>query len=441
MPANPPIIYIHCHDAGRLIQPHGHTISTPELQRFADESIFFRQAYCVAPTCSPSRAALLTGRYPHQVGMLGLAHRGFLLNNYADHLGQRLQREGYTTALSGVQHVAPFQGYKEMIGYNEDFTIPEKNRRGIPHDEIDRRHAQAAASYIEKNAATPFYLECGFFYPHRPYPTAVSKPEGNTTPPPPYLPDTSETRADIAAYATAMQAGDAAFGIVFDALRRAGLWDRAIIIATTDHGPAFPWAKCNLNDQGTGVFLMMRLPGQHTPVQTDTMVTHMDIRPTIMEILGLPPEPQAEGKSLLPLLNNPHAKLHDELFSEVTYHAAYEPMRSIRTARHRYTRRFDTEWSSPVLPNIDPGPSKDLLLKSGLRETILAPETLYDLTLDPAENHNLITDPTYADVLSDLKSRLEAWMKRTNDPLLNGPVPAPPGAIVTPKEDLCYEKK
>ena len=443
MPANkPPIIYIHCHDAGRLIQPHGEAVATPELQRFAEEGIFFRRAFCAAPTCSPSRAALLTGRYPHQVGMLGLAHRGFLLNDYADHLGQRLQREGYVTALSGVQHVAPFEGYKEMIGYDEDMTIPEGKRGGIAHDEIDRRHAVAAAGYIGRNAGKAFYLECGFFFPHRPFPAVPVAENDVTLPsPPPYLPDAPETRADRLAYGTAMQASDASFGIVFEALKRAGLWDSAIIVVTTDHGPAFPWSKCNLNDQGTGVFMMMRLPGRSAPVQTDALVTHLDIRPTIMEVLGLPAEPEAEGKSLLPLLNNPAARIHDELFSEVTYHAAYEPLRSVRTERYRYVRRYDTEWKYSVLPNIDPGPSKELLLKAGLRDIVLAPEALYDLASDPAEKRNLIDDPALAGVVSDLKARLEAWMKRTGDPLLAGQVPAPPGAVVTPKSAPCYEVK
>src|SRR5690554_6782778 len=97
----PPVVYINCHDAGRLIQPHGHAIETPRLQQFAEQAIFFRNAHTVAPTCSPSRSGLLTGRYPHQTGMLGLAHRGFALEDKSEHLGSRLSRAGYLTALSG----------------------------------------------------------------------------------------------------------------------------------------------------------------------------------------------------------------------------------------------------------------------------------------------------------------------------------------------------
>ena len=81
----PNILYIHSHDTGRYIQPYGHAVPTPHLQKLAEQGTLFRNAHTVAPTCSPSRAGLLTGIYPHQNGMLGLAHRGFNLNDYDKH--------------------------------------------------------------------------------------------------------------------------------------------------------------------------------------------------------------------------------------------------------------------------------------------------------------------------------------------------------------------
>src|SRR5512142_997240 len=82
----PNILYIHSHDTGRYTQPYGHAVPTPNIQRLAEEGMLFRQAYCAAPTCSPSRAALLTGQSPHNNGMLGLAHRGFALYDYGHHI-------------------------------------------------------------------------------------------------------------------------------------------------------------------------------------------------------------------------------------------------------------------------------------------------------------------------------------------------------------------
>src|SRR3954454_2720500 len=82
----PNILYIHSHDTGRYLQPFGHAVPTPNLQRLAREGVLFRRAFSAAPTCSPSRAALLTGQCPHRNGMLGLAHRGFSMNDYSKHI-------------------------------------------------------------------------------------------------------------------------------------------------------------------------------------------------------------------------------------------------------------------------------------------------------------------------------------------------------------------
>ena len=87
----PNIIYIHSHDTGRYVQPYGHAIATPHIQKLAEQGILFRQAFCAAPTCSPSRAALLTGQSAHSSGMLGLAHRGFSLHDERQHLAHTLQ--------------------------------------------------------------------------------------------------------------------------------------------------------------------------------------------------------------------------------------------------------------------------------------------------------------------------------------------------------------
>lgn len=433
----PPVIYINCHDAGRLIQPFGHALKTPHLQRFAGESVFFRNAHTVAPTCSPSRAGLLTGRYPHQVGMLGLAHRGFALDDYSQHLASRLSKAGYLTALSGLEHVGAMTGREGAPVYDLNLSTHCKGTAG-GFEGKDRCCAEAAARFIEEQAgqSKPFYLECGLFYPHRPYPRVAAETSPGSPRPPAYLPDTPRTREDMRAYAAALQAADGCFGIVLDALRKTGLDRRAIIIVTTDHGPAFPWAKCNLNDPGTGVMLMMRLPGVDKPVQTDALVSQLDILPTIHEALGLPADKRFEGVSLLPLIKGEQPRLHEEIFSEVTYHAAYEPMRSVRTGRYRYVRRFADNWGHPVMPNIDDGPSRQELLSAGIRDMQVAPEELYDLAFDPAERRNLVHDPMHASVLGDMQGRLLRWMERTGDPLLKGPVPAPAGATVTPHTEL-----
>src|SRR5210317_136169 len=117
----PNILYIHSHDTGRYIQPYGHAVQTPVLQQLAEEGILFRQNFCICPTCSPSRAALLTGSYPHENGMFGLAHRGFELNDYGEHLQHTLQKTGYISVIAGGQHVAHGEPevFTKTIGYDD----------------------------------------------------------------------------------------------------------------------------------------------------------------------------------------------------------------------------------------------------------------------------------------------------------------------------------
>ena len=84
-----------------------------------------------------------------------------------------------------------------------------------------------------------------------------------------------------------------------------------------------------------------------------------------------------------------------------------------------------------MLPNVDDGPTKDLLIAHGWAERALPREELYDLLFDPGEAANLAGDPAYAEVRAELSERLETWMRETDDPLLDGDVEPPPGAEVT----------
>ena len=98
------VILIHTHDTGRYISPYGYPAQTNNLQKISNIGFTYRNAFTVAPTCSPSRAALLTGLYPHQNGMFGLAHRGSKLKDYQLHLSNFLKKNNYETALFGRPH-------------------------------------------------------------------------------------------------------------------------------------------------------------------------------------------------------------------------------------------------------------------------------------------------------------------------------------------------
>jgi arylsulfatase A-like enzyme len=177
--------------------------------------------------------------------------------------------------------------------------------------------------------------------------------------------------------------------------------------------------------------LIVRGPGGFTGGKAyDELVSHVDIFPTVCELAGIERPEWLVGRSLVPLVNGeePHGT-RTEVFAELTYHAAYEPQRAIRTERYKYIRRFD-DYPYPVLPNCDDSPSKEAYLVRGWDRRPVPRERLQDLFFNPGEGRNLIDVPDYAPVLEDLRERLHSWMVKTGDPLLNGPIEPPPGARI-----------
>jgi arylsulfatase A-like enzyme len=410
----PNILYLHSHDTGRFIQPYGHQVPTPNIQRLADQGLLFRKAFCAAPTCSGSRSALLTGEFPHANGMMGLAHRGFELFDYSDHIVHTLREAGYWSALIGEQHLSRDPA---VLGYDKVLDIPTTHVETV---------APATVELLAAAPSQPWFLSVGFFETHREYFEPTSVRDALYSLPPDNLPDTPETRRDIAAYKASARSLDQGVGSVLNALDEHDLADDTLVILTTDHGLAFPGAKGTLFDRGIGVLLIMRGPGgAHGGRVSNALVSQVDVFPTICGLAGIEPPARLQGRSLLPVMGREADEVNDAIFAEMTYHAAYEPMRAIRTERWKYIRRFGDRLR-PVLANIDDSPSKDLLLASGWADRELPREALFDLRFDPVEAHNLARERP--GVATELRERLEAWMRETGDPLLDGPVPAPPGA-------------
>lgn len=430
----PNIVYMHSHDTGRYIQPYGYNVPTPNLQHFAEQSVLFRNAFTVNPTCSPSRAALLTSSYPHQNGMLGLAHRGFKLYDYQQHIIHTLHAAGYTSALSGTQHIAHGpNAATDIIGYHEDL---EPNGSG-------ESVANKAAKYIERDHDKPFFLAVGFGETHRrgPYFQHPKDPadDDRYLRPPSIFPDTPKNRLDFAEYRSLARSLDLHMGRVVQAIDEAGLGDNTIIVITTDHGIAFPQMKCNLTNHGTGVMLMMRTPerlGFRSGQVIDPMVTHMDIVPTLCELIGIDAPAHVMGKSLVPLVRGEVEALHDDVFTTVNTHAAAEPMRSVRTPAFNYIRRL-LDRETAVAPNCDDGYTKQTWLDAGWLDRPVVQEELYDLTFDPDERHNVAGETRYLAVLADMRKRLEEWMTRTNDPVKDdGTLPLPEKARLNDPDHL-----
>ena len=418
MTDRPNILYLHSHDTGRYVQPYGEPVPMPNVQALADQGVLFREAFCAAPTCSASRACLLTGQYGQSNGMLGLAHRGWSLRDYRHHIVHTLRKVGYTSTLIGEQHISKEPG---VIGYDEVLKIPTTHVDTV---------APLAMEVLRRSRERPLFLSVGFFETHREFLGPGSLRDVHYSKPPNNLPDTPEVRADVAAFKASARSLDHGVGMVLNQLDASGLMDDTLVIFTTDHGMPFPGAKATLYDRGLGVTLILRGPAPFNGGRViDALVSHIDIYPSVCEYLEIPRPPFLQGVSLMALLHGHTTSAREEIFAGSTWHAAYEPQRAVRTDRHKYIRRWG-ERPTPVLANTDDGPSKDLLLRGGWAERVIPKEQLYDLLFDPNEANNLLEDPEYATVLADLRARLDAWMRDTEDPLLAGRVDPPVGVEI-----------
>lgn len=437
--ARPNILYLHSHDTGRMVQPYGHAVPTPQLQAFAEQGVLFRQAFAVAPTCSPSRAALLTGCYPHTCGMHGLANAPW---NYRVEKPERLlpallAAHGYTTVLGGVHHIGGTTA-DDVRAHGFQMLLNDDNRCEDVADLHER-----AARFLTAPPGSPWFLALGFDQTHRdnrqgdpasgtcfsqPAPYDPHKLDARYCLPPPGIPDGPETRRDLASFKEGARRLDERIGHVLAALERSGQAANTLVIITTDHGIAWPGMKCNLTDQGLGVMLMMRGPGGFSGGRViDALVTQLDLFPTLLALAGASAAPGGgmEGKSLLPLIRGEAASLHAEIFCEQGWHDAPEPQRAIRTARYKLIRRIDP--IGPKVANCDESPTKQILAAASFFDRNLGAEQLFDLQLDPLEACNRIDDPQLAEVRAGLARSLEAWMKRTEDPLLTNEPVLPPG--------------
>ena len=421
------LLFIHAHDAGRCISPYGFGVQTPHLAGLAREGVVLRDAHCAAPTCSPSRAAMWTGLTAHENGMLGLVHRGFDLRDRGLHLMAHLGACGYRTALAGIQHEYNPDPASGSAIYGE--ILPLEPR---PLETRDFHCAERAAAFLERPPEGPWALSVGFFYPHREFlPAEPGAAEGVKVPDP--LPDLAPVREDFARYAASVAEMDRCVGRVLQGLAASGQENDTVVVFTTDHGIAFPEMKCNLTAHGTGVALILKSAGQLAGGRAlDGLVSHMDLPPTLCELLGVCPMDGGHGSSFAGPLRGETGWAREDAFAEVNFHASAGPARSVRTREFNYIRHFGEDlrrrWA-----NVDDGPSKDVWMQLW-RGAPLERVQLFDVRRDPQERRNLADRPEFQAVRDEMEARLRAWMEKTDDPLLRGPLQIPPGASINPAD-------
>lgn len=429
------IIYVICHDLGRELGCYGKPIQTPVLDSFAKESALFTNAYCSSPACSPSRGCGMTGMYAHTNGLMGIVGTGWSLDVNVKTVVDYLNDAGYETVHTGHQH--------ERIR-NEDnrYQIEMLNETA---DQFVENAISQAIGYLSsrKEGDRPFYLNIGTSEVHtgtwmtQSENTAPRRAIYGTTPEteiymPPYIIDTPELRNEMGSFQACIRYFDNQLKRLFDAVTALGYENDTLVIFTTDHGISNERAKGSLYGAGIEISLMARLPGVINPgTVIDNLIQNIDLAPTILEAAGIDIPESMQGKSFWSLMTgNPYME-HQELFLERNYHGqrGYDPMRAVRTKNYHYILNFDKDAKRSWLPDETPNISKTY--QNWFTE--LWPKNrpdrdraeLFDLTTDPLEFHNIAKDPKMQSICEELRAKVDLWMKKTSDPLLQGRVPHP----------------
>lgn len=405
------------------------TVSTPAFDRVAREGALFLNAFTAAPSCTPSRAAILTGQAVHRLAEGGNLH-GFLPARY-DVYPDLLERAGYHAGFTGK-------------GWGPGRFEPgdrKRNPAGPRFETFDEFLAK-------RREGQPFVFWYGSTDPHRPYTNGAGAAAGlraDTVAVPPFLPDTADVRGDLLDYYSEVQRFDADTARLLETLQQRGELDNTIVVMTSDNGMPFPRAKANVYDFGSRMPLAIRWPHRIKPgTRVDAFVSLADLAPTFLDAAALPIPAAITGRSLLPLIEGDRAAAaaRDRVFIERERHANVRrgdlsyPVRAIRTNEFLFIRNYrpdrwpagDPEQYVAVGPfgDIDDGPSKRLLLGGRTSPSLsrffaLATgrrpaEELYDLKKDPGQTVNVAADAAYAAARDRLKKELDSWQRATGDP-------------------------
>jgi len=402
-------------------------VQTPNFDRVAKNGFLFTHAFSAAPSCTASRAAILTGQAPHRL------------------------REGANLYGPLAKEFTVYPDLLEKAGYAVGFTGKGWGPGSIPASRRTRNPAGPHFKNFEEflktvPASRPFCFWFGSHDPHRPYDRGAGLKAGRDPAQvvvPPYLPDRTVIRSDILDYYMEVERFDRDVGEILKTLEDAGRAKNTLVVISGDNGWPFPRGKANLYDAGTRQPFAIRWPATVKSGQTsDAFVNLTDLAPTFLEVAGLKPLPEMTGLSLLPLLQGKRQLRREAVFVERERHANARkgdlsyPMRAVRTKEFLYVRNFrpdrwpagDPEkWKSVgAFGDCDPSPSKEFLLTHRdepefaqffQRAFAKRPaEELYDLAKDPHQLVNVADQPEYKAAKKKMRGALNRWMKDTKDP-------------------------
>jgi uncharacterized sulfatase len=433
------VLLIASDDLNSTLGAYGNDfVKTPNLVRLAGRGMRFERAYCQFPLCNPSRSSFLTGLRPDRTKVIDNAAKFRDVDPNIVTLPQLFKKNGYFVArvgklfhygvpgeigTNGLDDPASWDKVVNPKGRDRDdepkiTSLKPDSRQfgatlswlaadGTDEEQTDGKGATAAIKLLEENKGRPFFLGVGFYRPHTPYvaprkyfeaypfdriqvaqnpvgdrddiPRAalINRPEEQAM-------TDAQQREAIRAYDASVTFMDAQVGRLLDALDRLNLADRTIVVFLSDHGYLLGehglWQKMCLFEESARVPLIVAAPGHRAAQLSFRLAELVDVYPTLAELCGLAPPANLDGRSLVPLLDNPEQPWKNAAFTQVTRGQRENQFqgRSIRTERFRYT-----EW--------DEG-------RRGVE--------LYDHQLDQGEFRNLANDPEFADDILPLRALL-----------------------------------
>ena len=404
----PNIVWIMAEDISTDLACYGETaVETPNLDKLAGDGIRYTHAFCTAPSCTPSRNAMMTGVYQTRTDTQDQRRGGVTLPEDVKPITHWLRESGYYTSIGC--------GYSDKTDLN-----------------FDSPNLFDGKDWKGRKPNQPFFAQITLGATHRHgdgWP-AIRESSKNPVNPddvklPPYLPDHPSCRKDWALYLDAMQKVDHQVGEILERLEREQIADQTVVIFIGDNGRCHLRGKCWLYDAGIRVPLIIRWPGRKKSGMVDgQLVSMVDVSATVLEIAKAHLPESLDGVPLI----GPKSRPRDCIFAardqidEVVDH-----IRCVRTDRFKYIRNYVPEIGyreceyvqnhRPMLSAIHDLNARNKLLP--VQKLMLAAnkpdEELYDLEADPFELNNLAAEAKHAETLEALRLRLDQWISDTSD--------------------------
>ncbi|KAE8575926.1 hypothetical protein XENTR_v10003988 [Xenopus tropicalis] len=463
-------------DAGFESEVYNNTaIHTPNLRDLSKRSLIFKNAFTSVSSCSPSRAAIMTGLPQHQNGMYGLHQDMHHFNSFDDvrSLPLILRQAGIRTGIIGKKHIGP-----ESV-YPFDFSYTEENSSVLQVGRNITRIKLLVRKFLQSQDQRPFLLYVAFHDPHRcghsqPQYGAFCEKFGNGDPDmgimpdwspqyytpeqvqvPYFIQDTPSARKDIAAQYTTIGRMDQGIGLVLSELYNAGHENDTLVIFSSDNGIPFPNGRTNLYWSGRAEPLLVSSPyhQKRWGQISQSFASLLDITPTVLDWFSIPypnykifgKSVQLTGKSLLPALQSEQD--WTTVFGSQSHHEVtmYYPMRSVQNLQYLLIHNLNFKMPFPIDQDFYVSPTfQDLLNRTVSGQPTSWFKTLhnyyyrdrwelYDRSADISEIKNIAEDPAYQDILKSMQNILQKWQSETSDPWMC----APDGVLEEKLEPQC----